>query len=57
VKEDFTTETQVMRKNPFLLRETSARTGGLIGNSSVWPFVLSLVEGRTAIFSHDRRDY
>jgi hypothetical protein len=42
-----------VRKNPFMLRESQHERDGIIGNSSTYPLV-QRVEGRVAIFSHDR---
>jgi hypothetical protein len=39
-----------MRKNPFMLREPQHERSSVIGNSSTYPFVLSLVEGRRRFF-------
>jgi hypothetical protein len=41
----FTAETQVMRKNPFMLRETQHEPDSRIDNSNTHPLVLSVSKG------------
>jgi hypothetical protein len=50
VPKTLTAEALVVRKNPFMLRDPQRERGGIISKASTWPFVLSLVEGRAAIF-------